>query len=139
MKLLTQAIYLSWEQKNPQNSENIEKHTPLNYTGSYKQNKVSFIFTSAGVMTGNAASLHHWKHDSTAPTVIVSAKPKVPNDFPAILSSSSQRKCLSVGVLRTRMLGTVLSGSRSSVTIKGVLRSEATLTLMTSKPVYQLG
>lgn len=59
MKLLTQAIYLSWEQKNPQNSENIEKHTPLNYTVSYKQNKVSFIFTSAGVMTGHSASLHH--------------------------------------------------------------------------------
>lgn len=92
MKLLTQAIYLSWEQKNPQNSENIEKHTPLNYTGSYKQNKVSFIFTSAGVMTGNSASLHHIGNMTTAPTVIVSAKPKVPNDSPAILSSSSHKR-----------------------------------------------
>lgn len=47
---------MSQEQKTHK-TENIEKHTPLNYTGSYKQNKVSFIFTSAGVMTGNSTTL----------------------------------------------------------------------------------
>lgn len=47
-KQLTQAIYCL-SRRTTQNSENIEKHTPLNYTGSYKQNKVSFyIYISRG-------------------------------------------------------------------------------------------
>lgn len=46
-------------------------------------------------MTGNSAILHHIGNVSLryfmTPAVIISAKPKVPNDFPAILSSSSHK------------------------------------------------
>lgn len=67
------------------------KHTPLNYTGSYKQNKVSFVFTSAGVMTGNSAILYDtgniFLHRSSAPAGLLFQM-----IFPAIFSPSSNKE-----------------------------------------------
>lgn len=43
------SILLVFQEKEQHKTENIKKHTPLNYTGSYKQNKVSFyIYISRG-------------------------------------------------------------------------------------------
>lgn len=46
---VTQPIYcLSRKKTTTQNSENVEKRTPLNYTGSHKQNKVSLYLHQQG-------------------------------------------------------------------------------------------
>lgn len=46
---ITQAIYCFSKKKKKMKTRNIKKRTPLNYMGSYKQNKVSFyIYISRG-------------------------------------------------------------------------------------------
>lgn len=43
------SVLLVFQEKEQHKTENIKKRTPLNYTGSYKQNKVSFyIYISRG-------------------------------------------------------------------------------------------